>query len=169
MAETFGRVLMVGATGMLAAVARHLAPRSEKLVLAARAPAALAAQIGATPARLDWTDKASAAPVLEQEFDLVVSWLHRDGLWLTAPLEETLLPGGRSIRVHNSRSVDRAVRDRLDPAPRGDISRQIAVLAWDQHRGSRRWLTDEKIAAGVIELIQSPQTPLLIVGEYLHD
>ncbi len=169
MAETFGRVLMVGGTAMLAGVAQYLAPRSERLVLACRRPLELAAQIGADPIALDWTDEASIAPLLEQEFDLVISWLHAEGLWLTGLLEETLVPGGRSIRVHNSKSVDAAVRDGLDPAPRGDISRQIAVLAWDQYRGSRRWLTNEKIVGGVIELIQAPETALLIIGEHLYD
>lgn len=169
MAGDLGKVLLVGGTGMLAGLAAYLAPRSAPLVLAARRPLELSARLGADPVAFDWNDRASVETLLTQEYDLVISWLHRDGLWLTSLLEKTLRPAGRSIRVHNSRSVDPQVRRKLDPPPRPDITRQIAVLAWEQRRGSRRWLTHDQICNGVIELVRNPHEPLLMIGDHLDD
>ncbi len=169
MAGDFGRVLLVGGTGMLAGLASYLAPRCAPLVLAARRPMELSARLGARPVAIDWSDEASVEPLLAQEFDLVISWLHGDGLWMTGRLEETLPAGGRSIRIHNSRSVAPEIRGKLDPPPRPDITRQIAVLAWDRWRGSRRWLSDEKICKGVTQLVETPGKALLIIGDHLDD
>ena len=169
MAEDLGRVLLVGGTGMLTGLAEWLAPRATPLVLAARNPLELAAKLGADPVAINWNDDETLTPLLDRRFDLVISWLHKEGLWLTDLLEALLVPGGRSVRVHGSASVERTHRDAYDPAPRPDIKRQTAVLAWDENRGSKRWLTHTQISDGVIQLVQTPDEPHLIIGEFLYD
>ena len=53
-AEGLGEVLLVGGTGMLAGASRWIAQQARQLTLVARAPEALARELGAEAVALDW-------------------------------------------------------------------------------------------------------------------
>ncbi len=159
-----GRVFIIGGTGMLAGACAAIAPRCERLVLAARKPKALAERIGAEALALDWDDRPAAANALPPEatrFDLVISWLHRGGLWLVPHLEARLRAQGRSIRIHGSAALAPGALARIDPPAPPHLRRQRILLG----RKGARWLTDEEISAGLLEAIDAPGRDPLIVGD----
>lgn len=161
--------LVIGGTGMLAGAVRDLAGRARAVTLIARAPDRLAAEIGAAPLAMDWTDRAGVARALAHLArrpapDLMISWIHRNGLWCLTEFEALLAPGARSIRVHGSATGDPAGGVRTDPAPPAGVRRQDVVLGWVDEPGGRRWLTDEEISAGVIEALERPERRAAVVG-----
>ncbi|RME14453.1 MAG: hypothetical protein D6801_09245 [Alphaproteobacteria bacterium] len=161
---SLGRVFVIGGTGMLRDACGAIAPRCESLVMAARRPQVLAEKIGATALVLDWSDRPAAAdalPPMESRFDLAISWLHRDGLWLVPHLEARLRPGGRSIRIHSSAALADGALARIDPPAPPQVRRQRVLLG----RRGTRWLTDAEISAGLLEAIATPERDVLIVGD----
>ena len=162
----FNKTLIIGGTGMLAETSRFLAEHSSHLTIVARQPDALAKSLGATSAVLDWSAEQGASSVISilPEFDLVVSWVHDDGIWLLKHLEGKVKTGGRSIRVHDSKSGDPATMVTQNPDPRSDITRQNVILGWIDTSTGRRWLRDGEISAGVINAVTNESTPLVIVG-----
>ena len=162
----FNKTLIVGGTGMLAETSRFLAEHSSHLTIAARQPDALAKSLGATAVVLDWSAGQDAAAIIGilPEFDLVVSWVHDDGIWLVEHLESKVKTGGRSIRVHGSRSGNPATMATRNPRLRSSISRQNVVLGWVKTPKGRRWLRDGEISAGVINAVSNTSTLLVIVG-----
>ena len=157
-----GRVFVVGGTGMLAEAVAKIATRCDHLTLAARAPEGLARRLGAHPLPLDWTDRPTTLRALpETRFDLVISWLHRAGLWMVPHLEARLRPGGRSIRVLGSVALDPAHLAGIDPPTPAGIRRQRLVLG----RMGARWLTHEEICAGLMQAIDAPGRDPLILDD----
>ena len=108
----YNRALIIGGTGMLADTSRWVAARAEQTVLAARHPEALAAEIGATPWKMDWQDQCSglSALVPMPKFDLVLAWLHVGGLWLAEHLHSKLSANGRFVHVHSSAALEDTVQ-----------------------------------------------------------
>lgn len=165
---SLGRVFLLGGTGMLAPAARVIARRAEALTLAARAPHALAAELGATPLPLDWNIPQVAIDALPAPgFDLVITWLHDNATYLARPCEDLAHAGGRSIRVHGAKSADPAIRAQRDPNPRPGLARQTVILGW--FGPAKRWLTDEEISQGVIAALEAPAVRTLIVGDMGND
>lgn len=160
MTRNLGDVLIVGGTGMLAKASGWIAGHARRVVLAARHPDELARQIGAHPHALNWADQ--NAPLPEGPFDLVVSWLHEDGLWLVNRLEGLLRPGGRSVRVHPSAARDPAVLKVRDGSAPAEVRRQVVIL-WRNSDGS--WLDHDQISAGVIAAVQAPDRAILVIGD----
>ena len=161
--------LVLGGTGMLAGAVRRIAGQAQDLTLVARAPERLAAETGAAPLPMDWADRASVAAALAHLAgrpapDLMIRWIHRNGLWCLTEFEALLAPGARSIRVHGSAAGDPARGVRTDPAPPAGVRRQDVVLGWVNEPSGRRWLTDEEICAGVIEALDRPDRRAAIVG-----
>jgi hypothetical protein len=161
--------LVIGGTGMLAGAVREIAGRAEALTLIARAPERLAAETGAEPLAMDWADRVSVAAALAHLAgrpapDLMISWIHRNGLWCLTEFEALLAPGARSIRVHGSATGDPAGGVSSDPAPPAGVRRQDVVLGWVNEPGGRRWLTNAEICAGVLEALDRPERRAAIVG-----
>jgi hypothetical protein len=161
--------LVIGGTGMLARAVRRVAGEAQEVTLIARAPERLAAETGARPLAMDWADRASVAAVLARLADrsapdLMISWIHRNGLWCLTLFEALLAPGARSVRVHGSAAGDPAAGVRTDPAPPAGVRRQDVVLGWVNEPAGRRWLTDEEICAGVLEALAHPERRAAIVG-----
>ncbi len=148
---------------MLANASKYGATIATTVTLAARNPKKLASEIGATPLMLDWNNHDQTLADLSSlpSFDLIISWLHNDGLWLVEHLENKLKPNGRSIRIHGSASLDPEVLASQDPPPRQDIQRQVIVLGWAEGKSGKRWLTNEEISDTVIATIKHPKYLLL--------
>jgi hypothetical protein len=162
--------LVIGGTGMLAGAVREIVRRAGALTLVARSPESLAAETGARALPMDWTRKDSVAHALarlrEQPApDLMVSWIHDDGLWCLSLFEALLAPGARSIRVHGSGAGDPRDGIRTDPPPPAGLIRQEVVLGWINQPGARRWLTHEEISRGVLAALDDPQRRPRVVGE----
>ena len=159
-------VLIIGGTGMLAKASKYVATIAKTVTLASRHPQTLANEIGTTPLILDWNNQKqtlaniSTLPTVE----LVISWLHDDGLWLVKHLENKLKPDGRSIRIHGSASLDPEILARQDPPPRQDIHRQVIVLGWVNSVNGRRWLSNEEISDAVIDAVEIPTQKIIIAG-----
>ena len=152
------RALIVGGTGMLAEASRWIATRAKQTVLAARHPEALAAEMGATPWAMDWRDQCSGLSTLVPmpEFDLVLAWLHQDGLWLAEHLQSKVAGGGRFVHVHGSAALESAVLARRSVA-----GAQNVILG----RKGGRWLSKPEISAGVIAALDAPFTPRVVIGD----
>jgi hypothetical protein len=165
-----GDVLIVGGTGMLAGLTRRVATHSRSLTLVARRPEPLATELGARPVSLDWTDALGAQRALEalrNTFDLVISWLHDDAVFLARACENAARSLGRSVRVHGSLSIDLTVRERRDPDPRPGITRQTVILGWfadPSAEDGQRWLTDAEICEGVWQAVDDSSMPLNVIG-----
>jgi hypothetical protein len=164
------RVLVIGGTGMLAGAVRHIARRGASVSLIARAPEALAAEVGAQAVPMDWTDRDSVAKALgavraHGSPGLMISWIHRPGLWCLPAFEALLLAGGRSIRVHGSAAGDPRSGIKTDPVAPSQVTRQDVVLGWVNEAQGRRWLTDEEISGGVIAAYEDPGQRAHVVGE----
>ena len=162
--------LVIGGTGMLAAAVREIARRAATVTLIARAPESLAAETGALAVPMDWTRKESVAQALARlrerpAPDLMISWIHGDGLWCLGLFEALLAPGARSIRVHGSAAGDPRSGIGTDPPPPAHAIRQDVVLGWIDQPGGRRWLTHEEIGRGVLAALDDPQRRPWIVGE----
>ena len=168
-AEDLGAVLLVGGTGMLADASRWIAGQARHVTLVARAPEALAQELGAEAVALDWKqlDATERISALSARFDLAVLWLHDDSCSLARPFENQLLPGGRLVRVHGAQSADPAVRAAREPDPRPGLRRQVVILGWHPEVSApdgQRWLSDAEISAGVIAAICHPALEALTVG-----
>jgi hypothetical protein len=161
-----GRALIVGGTGMLAAASGYVAARSAHTTLVSRAPSKTAELLGTDAVALDWADRDAALATVAAlpEADFLLSWLHDGGTWLARPLEDRLISGGRSIRVHGSNSRDPAVRARRDPDPRRDVRRQTVILGWVAEPGGVRWLAHDEICAAVIRAIETPAEETVVAG-----
>lgn len=165
-----GSVFVLGGTGMLASATRWIGNNSSHLTLAARAPEALAKELGADALTVDWSDSETTLDALGPHFgrhDVAVIWLHDAGVTLARAFEDTVRAGGRVIRVHGAASADPSVRRRRDPDPRGDVSRQVVILGFhpdDAARDGRRWLTDAEISGGVIAALRDSALSALTVG-----
>lgn len=162
----FGNTLIIGGTGMLVGASRFLAARSDAITLGARSPIALAQELDGEALNIDWSDPELATPLLQHlpEFDLVVSWLHKDGIWMVEHLESKLKAGGRSIRVHGSASKDPTQMGNRNPGSRQDINRQTVILGWVNEPAGRRWLMNAEISGGVIEAVRNPSKQIIMVG-----
>jgi hypothetical protein len=164
------RVLVIGGTGMLAGAVRHIARRGASVTLIARAPQALAREVGAHALPMDWADRASVTEALAtlrsaERPDLMITWVHERGLWCLPAFEELLPAGARSIRVYGSAAGDPRNGIKTDPAPPQHVIRQDIVLGWVNEAQGRRWLTEEEISGGVIAAYEDPAQRARIVGE----
>ncbi len=168
--KNFDNALIIGGTGMLALVSVHLAQISNALTIASRNPFALAAKLKATSLELNWENTLVANASLQEVLpcDLIVSWVHEPGLTLIGPIEATLKPGGRSIRVHGCESADPKVRDKVNAGTRADVIRQTVILGWVNQPGGARWLNHREISDGVIRSINNPQQKCTVVGSLDH-
>jgi hypothetical protein len=164
-------VIIIGGTGMLSCASRKITSQVDDVLLIARNPGKLAIDINARPLQLDWKVKPTTEASIgllksEPKADILISWIHDDGLWCLQQFEDLLVKGGRSIRVHGSAAGDPSEGVKTDPPPiRNDIQRQNIVLGWKEENGRRRWLTDDEISEGVITAFKNPKLTSMIVGQ----
>ncbi len=165
-AKALGDVLILGGSGMLAKASRYIATDAGILTLGSRNPGALAAELGAVPLVMDWTDPAMTRAALKTiaPVDLLVSWLHDGGIWLAELAEAKVKPQGRSIRIHGASSRKPEVKAARDPNPRSDVQRQTVILGWVNEGETRRWLTNDEISDAVIEAVQCPACKDVVAG-----
>jgi hypothetical protein len=164
--QLLGDVMIVGGTGMLAQATEHVAPLSNRLTLGTRQPGELAKKLKAIPLHLNWKerDKTLSSLSAHPKVDLLISWLHDDGVWLAEYLEEKLVSGGRSIRVHGALSRDPKVMARRNPNPRSDVRRQTVILGWVFDIDGQRWLTNDEISQAVVEAVERPELKMIVAG-----
>jgi hypothetical protein len=166
----FGRIFVLGGTGMLEAATTWLAAHADALTIAARRPALLAEKLGATPLAIDWLEEDIAGNALVSQsgmFDLAVIWLHDAATALSRACEDVVRPGGRVIRVHGSLSVDPEVRQSRAPDSRSDVDQQAVILGFHcdaRAEGGKRWLSHAEISAGVIAAAREPALETMIIG-----
>jgi hypothetical protein len=155
---------------MLSGATRWIARHSDSLTLAARAPEALARDLGAGALAVDWADPDAAHTALAPHrgrHDVAVLWLHDDGVALARAFEDTVRVGGRVVRVHGSASANPAILRQRDPDPRTDVARQLVILGFHPDADApdgRRWLSDAEISGGVIAALRDPALTALTVG-----
>ncbi|MEE9453418.1 MAG: hypothetical protein V3V13_03405 [Paracoccaceae bacterium] len=164
----FKNTLVFGGTGMLAMATEFLSERSTKITLGARNPLVFAQKLGATALIANWNNKPETMAALTSlgEFNLMVSWLHKGGMWLAEHLESKLVTGGRSVRIYGSVAKDLAKLATISPDPRPDITRQTVILGWINAPAGRRWLTNTEISDGVIDAVQNAARSRIVVGVF---
>lgn len=159
-----GNTLIIGGTGMLSGASKFVADISDHVTLCARSPHSLAEKIGANAVCFDWLNK-DTEPLSELgTFDLVITWVHTEGVWVRAFAEEKLIKGGRAIRVLGSAAKDRVREVASVCKGNDDKNVQTVILGWVNDVGGQRWLTHEEISSGVIDAVTKPDEGLVIVG-----
>jgi hypothetical protein len=164
--QALGTVLITGGTGMLAKATRFVAPLASGLTLGSRNPQKAALDLGASHLVLDWANRGLTLANLAKQgqVDLLISWLHDDGIWLVEHLEAKLKPQGRSIRIHGADSRDPAILAKRDPNPRPNVNRQTVILGWVNQTEGRRWLTNDEISDAVIAAVAEPERQVVVAG-----
>lgn len=164
--------LLLGATGMLAAAARHAALRVDDCVLVSRhagdfsfGDAALDAKL--TRLSLSYEDEAAFLEALAAQgpFDLALTWIRPRAELLRAALDALIAPGGLLVEVMGSRSIltgsngEPSIASlRADAlALQPDIAYAQLVLGFMRENGTSRWLTHDEISAAAIAQIEVPQ------------
>ncbi len=151
---------------MLAKATNFVALSASDLTLGSRTPEKAAQDIGAHPLVLDWAKRDLTLANLANlgQIDMLISWLHDDGIWLAEHLEAKIKPQGRSIRIHGADSRDPAVLAKRDPNPRPDVCRQTVILGWVNQTEGRRWLSNDEISDAVIAAVMEPEQQIGVAG-----
>jgi len=168
--KRFGRVLIVGGSGMLAGLGRALCERAERVSILARNEKRIRAVSEAVePIVCDYNDGVALAEALSliEAPDLVVAWIHGRAPQSRRAFAECLSAEGRFVQVLGSALGDPAHPERLaEMAKAADglhIDYQAVVLGFVVENGQSRWLSNDEISAGVLSAIDSEQ-PVAIVG-----
>jgi hypothetical protein len=172
------RALLIGATGMLAAAARHAVERVERAVLVSRnahtftfGNAVLDAKL--TRLSLSYEDAPAFLDALEPHapFDLALTWIRPRAELLRAALDAYITPNGLLVEVMGSRSIltgpegEASVASlRADAlAHQPDITYAQVILGFMRENNTSRWLTHQEISAAAIAQINEPM-PRRIAG-----
>jgi len=168
--KRFGRVLIVGGSGMLAGLARALCERAERVSILARNEKRIRAVADAVePIVCDYNDGVALAEALSliEAPDLVVAWIHGRAPQSRRAFAECLSAEGRFVQVLGSALGDPAHPERLaEMAKAADglpIDYQAVVLGFVVENGQSRWLSNDEISAGVLSAIDSEKA-VSIVG-----
>jgi NADPH:quinone reductase-like Zn-dependent oxidoreductase len=168
--KRFGRVLVVGGSGMLAGFARALLARADHVSILARNEKRIRAVSNAVePIVCDYNDGVALAEALSliDAPDLVVAWIHGRAPQARRAFAECLIAEGRFVQVLGSAHADPAHPERLAEMAKAaealPIDYQAVVLGFVVDKGSSRWLGNEEISEGVLAAIDS-ERPLSIVG-----
>jgi len=168
--KRFGRVLIVGGSGMLAGLGRTLCERAERVSILARNEKRIRAVSDAVePLVCDYNDGVALAEALSliEAPDLVVAWIHGRAPQSRRAFAECLSAEGRFVQVLGSALGDPAHPERLaEMAKAADglpIDYQAVVLGFVVENGQSRWLSNDEISAGVLSAIDSEKA-VSIVG-----
>lgn len=155
--ERPGHVVVVGGTGMLAAVTGSLAERGHAVTSIARRPGEV--DRGIVPVPLDYRDGDRLASELARAaeergpIELAVCWIHTDAPAASGIVAAALAPGARLVQVFGTRVWP------LERIPIHVAYRQVLLGAMDG-----RSLTHEEISAGVLGAVDA-DLPVCVVGE----
>ncbi|MGA9332669.1 MAG: hypothetical protein WBV39_00130 [Rudaea sp.] len=181
MTATHSHMVIIGGTGMLAAVSRALADRCKVLTSVARTEESLRkldkaianANCEHCLLALDWSDPDGFVDALAEHVHrigppaLVLAWLHDDelGPGLAKSLAPTDIPCD-FFQVRGSASANpaqRAASFLLDRDIPGTINYHQIILGFHLCGDGSRWLHDSEISAGVLRAIDNPRS-VTIVG-----
>jgi len=163
----FGMSLVVGGTGMLDMATRYIARNSTETTIGSRNPDKLADTLNADALKLDWLaphDEIIAILSGLPNFDLLISWIHDEAIWIVEHLENKLNDEGRSIRIHGCASRDLQILKKRNPVYYRPVYRQTVILGWVNGQHGQRWLSDEEISAAVIEAADQRDRCLITAG-----
>ena len=155
--ERPGHALVVGGTGMLAAVPPFLARRGYAVTAIARD--SIPRGPGVTVVQVDYRDDNALRGALARAtashgpFELAVCWIHTDAPQAPAIVVGCLGPGARLVQVFGTRVWP------LDDVPLHIAYRQVLLGSMDG-----RWLTHAEISGGVLEAIDADR-PVSVVGQ----
>jgi NADPH:quinone reductase-like Zn-dependent oxidoreductase len=168
--KRFGRVLVVGGSGMLAGFARALMARADQVSILARNEKRIRAVSNAVePMVCDYNDGVALAEALSliDAPDLVVAWIHGRAPHARRAFAECLIAEGRFVQVLGSAHADPAHPERVAEMAKAaealPIDYQAVVLGFVVEKGSSRWLSNDEISQGVLAAIDS-ERPVSIVG-----
>ena len=168
--KRFGRVLIVGGSGMLADLARTLCERADRVSILARNEKRIRAVAPAVePIVCDYNDGVALAEALSviAPPDLVIAWIHGRAPHARRALAECLVAEGRFVQVLGSAHADPAHPERLlemaKAAEALPIDYQSVVLGFVVENGASRWLSNAEISAGVLAALES-ERPVSVVG-----
>lgn len=172
-APNFGRLLLIGTTGMLHAASLFALERAEQGVLLSRQAADYASGSPTLDARLhrepcDWADEAAFQALLArvEPIDTALVWLRPKALVLRRAISRCLAPDGLLVEVMGSRSVELGgVADQramlMHSLPEVTYAQLILGFREDR-KGNRRWLTHKEISDGAIAQLRAPRDRLVI-------
>ena len=155
--EQPGHALVVGGTGMLAALTCGLAAGGHQVTSVARHATRLGE--GVTPVAQDYRGteglSAALARAIEERgpIELAVCWIHTDAPRAPRIVADVLAPGARLVQVFGTRVWP------LEHVPLHLAYRQVQLGSVDG-----RWLTHEEISSGVLDAVDADR-PLSVVGE----
>lgn len=120
---------------------------------------------------LDWSKPEELLHSLQQHLgrterpDLVVAWIHDDELAIRLAGLVAAQPVCRLFHVVGGASSDPSLiaatfRQRLPPS---NVTYHQVILGYVRASGGTRWLTNEEIAAGVLDAIARAE-PVYVVG-----
>jgi hypothetical protein len=170
---TDAHILVVGGTGMLAALTEALAGDGGRLSLFSRHASDFRGA-GVVPFDVDYYDEAAFVAALEEAgpVDLAVAWFHSVKIPAARKLAERVGSAGRPGRlfqVLGSATADPAHPDRLATAAEVSAGlphcrlRQV-VLGFQIEGGRPRWLNDDEISEGALAAVRADR-PYSIVGQ----
>ncbi len=152
---------------MLDKATRYIAKNSSETTVVSRNPDKLANDIDGIALKLDWLasrDKTIETISKLPDFDLLISWIHDEAIWLVEHLENKVKDDGRSIRIHGCASRDQQILNKRNPVHPRKVNRQTVILGWINERQGQRWLLDKEISAAVIEAVDHRERRSIIVG-----
>ena len=178
------RTLLIGASGMLSAMATTLAARGDDLVLFARDEARLARlanQAEELPGTLQWSSldyrddellRATTQEWIESlgAFDRVVAWVHASAPAAPTSIARLCAVANASVEflhVLGSSSADpsRPSTNTREVIEAMGIDYREAILGFIvEGKGRSRWLTHAEISQGVLDALDSP-APRTIIGQ----
>lgn len=173
-----GTALLLGATGMLAAAARHAAAKAEKSVIVSRNAGSFSFGDQTLDAKsvslaLSYEDEPALLAALGEHapFSLALTWIRPRAELLRAALDALVAPGGLLVEVMGSRSILAGPKGEPSIASfraealahQPDISYAQVVLGFVREGKTSRWLNHEEISAAAIAQMEMP-LPRRIAG-----
>jgi nucleoside-diphosphate-sugar epimerase len=165
------RCLVIGGTGMLRDVVRHLATDGHDLLIVGRSEKKMQqlldhcgpARARLTPLFADYSSEALFLSAVQASskslsaFDLVIVWMHASGDASLHALVDWLNESkvqSRFFHILGSSVADPSTTG-SSRSPHQNLLYRKVILGFQREDGTSRWLTDDEISAGVIKAIES--------------
>ncbi len=168
------KILFIGGTGMLKKALDTLISENHNLFITTRNSDLYNRTPHSHYFQLDWSTKASidlclAKLKLFKDFDLMISWIHSDGIHILTKFEDLLNRASnkksRSIRIHGSSVGDPSLGIQSDPIAPSHVIRQNIVLGHIVEHHKKRWLTHDEISSACLFAFKNPQLKNQVVGK----
>lgn len=166
-------ILVIGGTGMLReAVLEIASDGNNSITLLSRNSYEVHWPDNVKTLYMDWLDDASILDVYsilskKIKFDMMISWIHNNGLKCLPILEDCIKAKSKTIRILGSSYGDPRLLLKNDSHIRDDLERQYVILGCvKNNKNFQRWLTNTEISNGVLEAYKNNKSVHLI-GELL--